>query len=122
MGRIPADRNFLLHRAHGCRGLNRQFTQLGGGVRGAVFEDGDEEVDGDGRGFDATLVAIALGDDGIGLLSITSSCCCPTTRPSSTSATGVNRWALGGEAFDLAQGAPGGSGRCSWAWPPGLPV
>jgi hypothetical protein len=72
-----------------------------------VFEDGDKEVDSDGRGFDATLVAIALGDDGIGLLSIASSCCCPATRPSSTSATGVNRWALGGEAFDLPQGAPG---------------
>jgi hypothetical protein len=68
MGRIPADRNFLLHRARGCRGLNRQFTQLGGGVRGAVFEDGVEEVDGDGHGFDATLDTIDLGDDGIMVL------------------------------------------------------
>jgi hypothetical protein len=58
-----------------------------------VFEDGDEEVDGGGRGLDAALVAVALG--GIDLLSTASSCCCPAMRPSSTSAVGVNRLGAG---------------------------
>jgi hypothetical protein len=75
-----------------------------------VPDDGDEEVDGARRGFDAALVAVALGGDGLDLPER-----CQLLAPTRAArlvdergdAAGVDRGARGGEALDLVQGAPG---------------